>query len=63
MPIEIFTEADKDKLRQILSDLAGLEAEIAKATEAGIDVAEQRTKLEATKAGLLRLKGVYLPEE
>jgi len=62
MPVEIFTEADRDKLRQILKDTADLEAEIAKAMEAGIDVAEQRKTLEETKAGLMRLKGVYLPE-
>lgn len=62
MPIEVFTEADRDKLRQILKDTADLEAEIAKAMEAGIDVAEQRKTLEETKAGLMRLKGVYLPE-
>ena len=62
MAIEVFTEADKDRLRQVLADMADIEKEIGKATAAGIDVAEQRTKLEETKAKLLRLKGVYLPE-
>jgi len=63
MPIELVSDADKERIVKALADLTLLEAELEKATKAGIDVSEQTTKTRALKAKWLQLKEVYVTPE
>jgi hypothetical protein len=55
------TDEDFEGIKQRLADLDVAEREIERASQAGIDVSEQRKTAKAQRAQLLKLKQVYFP--
>lgn len=61
MPTNPLTDMDLDRIQQSIRELNETEEILQRATAAGIDTADQRTRLEATRAQLLRVKQAFFP--
>tara|TARA_Y100000310_G_C20513456_1_gene730012 strand:+ start:854 stop:1045 length:192 start_codon:yes stop_codon:yes gene_type:complete len=63
MTTEILTQENLTQINESLEAIQDLEENLKRAEVAGLDVASQRSRLDATRDQLIRIKQAYFPNQ